>query len=108
MYPLVSHRPRPRRVLAAVAALALAAGLSACGDDSDAAAGEPAAELRLGFYANVTHATALAGVDQKLIEKELGSTKLKTQVFNAGPAAVEALFAGALDATYIGPNPAIN
>ena len=33
---------------------------------------------------------------------------LTTQVFNAGPAAVEALFAGALDATYIGPNPAIN
>jgi NitT/TauT family transport system substrate-binding protein len=29
-------------------------------------------------------------------------------LFNAGPAAVEALFAGALDATYIGPNPAIN
>jgi NitT/TauT family transport system substrate-binding protein len=38
----------------------------------------------------------------------LGSTRLTTQQFNAGPAAVEALFAGALDATYIGPNPAIN
>ena len=35
-------------------------------------------------------------------------TKLSTQVFNAGPAAIEALNAGAIDATYIGPNPAIN
>ena len=29
-------------------------------------------------------------------------------LFNAGPSAVEALFAGAIDAAYIGPNPAIN
>jgi NitT/TauT family transport system substrate-binding protein len=29
-------------------------------------------------------------------------------VFNAGPAETEALFSGAIDATYIGPNPAIN
>ena len=39
---------------------------------------------------------------------DLGDTKLTTQVFNAGPAAIEALNAGAIDATYIGPNPAIN
>ncbi len=37
-----------------------------------------------------------------------GETTLETTVFNAGPAAVEALFAGAIDASYIGPNPAIN
>ena len=33
---------------------------------------------------------------------------LETTTFNAGPEAVEALFAGDLDITYIGPNPAIN
>lgn len=48
------------------------------------------------------------GVNQGFIQDNLGSTKLSTQVFNAGPAAVEALNAGAIDATYIGPNPAIN
>ena len=36
------------------------------------------------------------------------TSKLTTQVFNAGPAAIEALSAGAIDATYIGPNPSIN
>ncbi|WP_461163987.1 ABC transporter substrate-binding protein [Arthrobacter sp. R4-81] len=65
-------------------------------------------ELRLGYFGNITHAPALLGVNQGFIQENLGSTKLSTQVFNAGPAAVEALNAGAIDATYIGPNPAIN
>jgi NitT/TauT family transport system substrate-binding protein len=73
-----------------------------------APAGNPAAELKLGYFGNVTHAPALVGVSQGHIAKELGDTKLSTQVFNAGPAAIEALNAGAIDATYIGPNPAIN
>lgn len=68
----------------------------------------PAAELKLGYFGNITHAPALVGVNQGLIAKNLGNTKLSTQVFNAGPAAIEALNAGAIDATYIGPNPAIN
>ncbi len=67
-----------------------------------------APELRLGYFANVTHATAVYGVGEGVFAKALGATTLKTQVFNAGPAAVEALFGGALDAAYLGPNPAIN
>lgn len=106
-----------RRLLAAAATLAVAASLSSCGGDDgatasngtdDASGGATASTLRLGYFANVTHAAALIGVDQGFFEDELGDTALETQVFNAGPAAVEALFAGALDATYIGPNPAIN
>ena len=73
-----------------------------------AAATSPAAELKLGYFGNITHAAALVGVKQGFIEQNLGGTKLSTQVFNAGPAAIEALNAGAIDATYIGPNPAIN
>lgn len=73
-----------------------------------APAGNPAAELKLGYFGNVTHAPALVGVSQNYFADELGDTKLSTQVFNAGPAAIEALNAGAIDATYIGPNPAIN
>lgn len=68
----------------------------------------PAAELKLGYFSNVTHAPALVGTSKGIIAKELGETKLSTQAFNAGPAAIEALNAGAIDATYIGPNPAIN
>jgi sulfonate transport system substrate-binding protein len=65
--------------------------------------------LRLGYFPNVTHASAIVGVEGGLFQEELGSdVKLDTSTFNAGPQAVEALNSGALDATYIGPNPAIN
>lgn len=65
-------------------------------------------ELRLGYFANVTHAPALVGLEQGLFEDALGEVDVTTSVFNAGPAAIEALTAGAIDATYIGPNPSIN
>jgi aliphatic sulfonates family ABC transporter substrate-binding protein len=65
-------------------------------------------ELRLGYFANVTHAPALVGLEEGLFADALGDVDVTTQVFNAGPAAIEALTAGAIDATYIGPNPSIN
>jgi NitT/TauT family transport system substrate-binding protein len=75
---------------------------------ADASEGTPAETLRLGYFANVTHAPALVGLQEGLLQDALGDTELETSVFNAGPAAVEALSAGAIDAAYIGPNPAIN
>jgi len=65
--------------------------------------------LRLGYFPNVTHASAIVGVEGGIFQEKLGNNvKLDTSTFNAGPQAVEALNSGALDATYIGPNPAIN
>ena len=113
-------RPRRRRAVEIGAAVGLAlligagaAVASTVSRNNDAgtapAAGtSPAAELKLGYFGNITHAPALIGVSKGFIAKELGQTKLSTEVFNAGPAAIEALNAGAIDATYIGPNPAIN
>ena len=101
----------------AVAAVALTAGCATSSSTnraalaepvSSASGGTPAAELRLGYFPNITHATAVYGDATGTFAEALGETTLTTQQFNAGPAAVEALFAGALDATYIGPNPAIN
>ena len=105
--------PRRLRLSALVSALLLTAGLlSACGaGDDGAAAGSPneAATLRLAYFPNITHAPALVGVRKGIFAEKLGSgTKLETKTFNAGPEAIEALFSGAIDATYIGPNPAIN
>ena len=115
-----SHGPQRRRALEIALALGLvllisvgAIVASAVSRDSNASAAPaapsgPAHELKLGYFGNITHAAALVGVNQGFIKDNLGSTKLSTQVFNAGPAAIEALNAGAIDATYIGPNPAIN
>jgi NitT/TauT family transport system substrate-binding protein len=66
-------------------------------------------DLRLGYFPNLTHATALVGVANGIFAKDLGpNVTLQTKTFNAGPAAVEALFANSLDITSVGPNPAIN
>jgi NitT/TauT family transport system substrate-binding protein len=94
-------------ILIAVWALVLVAG---CGgsDRSIGAAPGPAPSVRLGYFANITHAAAIIGVNRGFIAQELGTTRLETQIFNAGPAAVEALFSGGLDAAYVGPSPAIN
>ena len=110
-----THRTPLRRTLSLLTLVPVAVALAACGGTSDADSGDSggsgsgaADELRLGYFANVTHAPALIGVNEGLFAKELGDTKLTTQVFNAGPDEVEALFAGALDAAYIGPSPTIN
>ncbi len=70
----------------------------------------PADTLRLGYFANVTHAPALVAQSGGFLDKELKAdgTGLETQIFNAGPAAIEALNSGALDAAYLGPSPALN
>ncbi len=91
------------------AMMAGCASAAAAPSESSAAADTPSvSELRLGYFANVTHAPALVGLEEGLFADALGDVKVTTQVFNAGPAAIEALSAGAIDATYIGPNPSIN
>jgi len=81
--------------------------MSACGGDSPAAAGAPDT-VRLGYFPNLTHATAIVADKEGFFAKHLGTSKLKVSTFNAGPAAVEALKSGAIDATYVGPGPATN
>jgi NitT/TauT family transport system substrate-binding protein len=65
------------------------------------------AEVRLGFFPNVTHASALLAYGKGFFAKQLGTTKLNTQQFNAGPDEVTALLNGSLDAGFIGSGPAI-
>lgn len=103
------------RILTAAVVVALLAALGACsrvdrGSDNAAPAADkgPAAELRLGYFPNVTHAAALIGLDQGLFAKELGATKLIPTRFNDGTTEVSALLGGSLDAGFIGSGPAIN
>ena len=64
--------------------------------------------LRIGYFPNINHAQAVIGLGNGDFQKELGDVKIETQVFNAGPSAIEALFANRVDVTYVGSNPAIN
>ncbi|MEY2476574.1 MAG: sulfonate transport system substrate-binding protein [Actinomycetota bacterium] len=106
-----------RRLLVVLALAALVVA-GACGNDdnpsvasqggSDTTAAAEPVTVRLGHFPNVTHATAIVGVEKGLFAKALGQDKLEVKTFNAGPEATEALLSEAIDATYIGPNPAIN
>jgi len=96
------------RVALVVGAVVAAIGMSACGGETTAASGAAPAEVRLGYFPNLTHATAIVADKDGLFAKHLGATKLKVSTFNAGPAAMEALKSGAIDATYVGPGPATN
>lgn len=102
-----------------VAALPLLT-LAACGYGSEAkddgaakvAAGAKKIDgldsVRIGYFGNLTHGTALVGVGKGLFQKELGATKVSPTIFNAGPSEIEALNAGSIDIGWIGPSPAIN
>ncbi|MEV7684779.1 aliphatic sulfonate ABC transporter substrate-binding protein [Streptomyces bungoensis] len=108
-----------RRGLAVLAALPLLA-LAACGYGSQArhdgtaqvAAGAERTDglgsVRIGYFGNLTHATALVGVQKGFFQKELGATRVEPAVFNAGPSEIEALNSGSIDIGWIGPSPAIN
>jgi NitT/TauT family transport system substrate-binding protein len=65
--------------------------------------------IRVGAFPNITHAQAMVGKANGFFDKAMGSqVKVQWTSFNAGPAAIEALFGNAIDMTYVGPNPAIN
>src|SRR5882757_4461932 len=65
--------------------------------------------IRVGAFPNITHPQAMVGKNNGWFEKAMGNqVKIDWKSFNAGPSAIEALFAGAIDMTYIGPNPAIS
>lgn len=96
---------------ATLANAVLIVSLAACGGAgqgaTDSAGGTVV--LRLGYFPNVTHAPAIIAIRSGVLSRRLGSdTRLELKTFNAGPEAVEAIFSGALDAAWMGPNPAIN
>ena len=70
--------------------------------------------LRFGHFPNVTHTQALVAHSlsrqgKGWFEQRLGpEVTLQWFVYNAGPSAMEALFAGSLDVSYVGPSPALN
>ncbi|HZG98103.1 MAG TPA: ABC transporter substrate-binding protein [Nocardioidaceae bacterium] len=108
-----SHLPRRTRTAVGLAALALTSlGLTACSDSeasSDEGGGGGGTEVALGYFPNLTHATALVGMEQGLFEDQLSEdgSSVKYSEFNSGSDTIEALLSGSLDATYIGPSPAL-
>jgi NitT/TauT family transport system substrate-binding protein len=92
-----------RRIVVLVTVAAL--GGSACATSASRARGEEGV-LRLGIFPNLTHAPGYVALGEGILEEKLGGIRVDTRVFNSGTDAGEALIAGSIDATYIGPGPA--
>jgi NitT/TauT family transport system substrate-binding protein len=70
---------------------------------------QQALTIRVGYFPNITHGQALIGLSRGDFRASLGpEVTIDAKAFNAGPSVIEALFAGQIDLSYIGPNPAIN
>jgi NitT/TauT family transport system substrate-binding protein len=70
--------------------------------------------IRVGHFPNVTHVQGLVAhhltrTGHGWFEERFGKdVKIEWYVYNAGPGAIEAILAGTIDLTYVGPNPALN
>lgn len=94
-------RPPPRTLLLLLAAIFL-------GGSEGCRRRNPREELRIGFFPNLTHAQALTAQDRGTFARALPGTRLRFVAFNAGPSAMEALFADSIDLAYVGPSPTLN
>ncbi|MEZ5411125.1 MAG: ABC transporter substrate-binding protein [Acidimicrobiales bacterium] len=117
-HPTPPGGPRRRLLLAVLALVGMLVAACGSSDTADGAGGagspqaltgEPTGRLRLGYFPNVTHAPAIVGLERGAFTDALGAgVDLQARTFNSGTEAVEALFSGAVDAAFVGPNPAIN
>lgn len=70
--------------------------------------------IRFGHFPNITHAQGviahgLSRQGKGWFEQRLGpDVEIQWFTYNAGPSAMEAIFAGSLDLTYVGQGPALN
>jgi sulfonate transport system substrate-binding protein len=121
---VTSRRLRSLRYIAAAGVVALS--LSACSGGSDSTSSSKSTdskstnagsegtgngvEVKLGYFPNLTHASAIVGLEKGYFKSALASSgaTLKALDFNSGSDTIDALLGGDLDATYIGPSPAIS
>lgn len=92
-----------KKLLLAGTFIITAVGLAGCGNS------KKDTEVTIGYFNNITHAQALLMKSAGSLENSFGEEiRVNWMAFNAGPAEVEALFAGNIDIGYIGPVPAIS
>lgn len=102
-----------RRTFFKISSVGLSAGLVSCGGSGNSGGGSsPDSPIRFGHFPNITHIQALVAHNlsrqgKGWYEERLG-VKIEWYTYNAGPSAIEAIFAKSLDVTYIGPSPVLN
>src|SRR5205823_13365849 len=99
----------PSLFMLAIVAAACGGGSAPSSAANGGTSGGPVT-LRLGYFPNMTHAQPQVGLVRGTYAEVLGANVNldMSKTFNAGPAEMEALLAGSIDAAYVGPSPAIN
>jgi NitT/TauT family transport system substrate-binding protein len=96
---------RPKNILAFLSAIVICA---------QGARADEKTVIRFGHFPNITHAQgviahALTRQGKGWFEQRIGpNVEIQWFTYNAGPSAMEAMFAGSLDVTYVGQGPALN
>lgn len=97
-------KKRMKKLLAAAVTAAMMLTMTACGQKED-----DQTKVRIAYFPNITHTQALVMKNQKTLENTWqDKCEVTWTSFNAGPAEMEAIFAGEIDLGYIGPVPAVS
>lgn len=98
-----------KKALAGILLAGVFASFAACGKEGGSIAPSEKTDVRIAYFPNITHAQALVMKNQKTLEEKWKDRCSVTWTsFNAGPAEMEAIFAGEIDLGYIGPVPALS
>src|SRR5213594_372432 len=103
--PIENKTMKTKTLIAAIGTLALLLQISRA---------EEKTVIRFGHFPNITHAQgviahALTRQGKGWFEERLDpNVEIQWFTYNAGPSAMEAIFAGSLDVTYVGQGPALN
>ena len=101
-------RKKSKIFTALLLTLGMTFSLTACGGSSNETA-DGKTKVRIAYFPNITHTQALVMKNQKTLEtKWKDKCEVTWTSFNAGPAEMEAIFAGEIDLGYIGPVPALS
>lgn len=104
-------KKRINTLVTGILLFAIGISLAACGGSGEGSGGSASdkTDVRIAYFPNITHTQALVMKNQKTLEEKWGDhCNVTWTSFNAGPAEMEAIFAGEIDLGYIGPVPALS
>ena len=99
-------------IISALLSVSLVASVTGCAAKDDSGSSKDSGKktaVRVAYFPNITHSQALVLKNKKTLEEQWSDKcDVSWTSFNAGPAEMEAIFAGEIDLGYIGPVPALS
>ena len=99
-----------KKIVTGILITSICACMAACGaNEKESSQSSGKTDVRIAYFPNITHTQALVMKNKKTLEEKWkDNCNVSWTSFNAGPAEMEAIFAGEIDLGYIGPVPALS